>query len=116
MTRLTALALAAALLSGGCAALPRTPQSKVSAAAAAACRHRTDQTYQRQNRYLLSERDTRDAPFSTSGTTGITSAGLSQRFARDSLYDSCIGSNAPDTSLAPGSAAGQTPTGSFSNP
>ncbi len=116
MTRLAAFALAVALLAPGCAPWATKPQSRVSAAAAAACRSRTDQVYERQNRYLLSERDTRDSPFSTSGTTGITSAGLSQRFARDSMYDSCIGSNAPDLGNTPASAPGQTPTGSFSNP
>ncbi len=116
MTRLTACALAAFLLAAGCAPRPPTRESHVAAAAAAACRARTDQIYARQNRYLLSERDTRDSPFSSQGLPGITSAGLSQRFDRDSIYDNCIGSNAPDQSDAPAFAPGQTPTGSFSNP
>ncbi len=120
MTRLTAFALvatlAATLGAGGCAAPATTPRSRASAAALAACRTRTDQAYDRQNRYLLSERDTRDSPFSTSGTTGITTTGLSQRYARDNMFDSCIGSNAPDSGSGPAFSPGQTPTGPSSLP
>ncbi len=114
MIRLTVLA--SVLLAAGCAPWATTPHSQASAATAAACRSRTDQVYAQQNRYLLSERDTRDTPFSSQGLPGITSAGLSQRFDRDAMYDSCVGSNTPDRSDAPAFSPGQTPTGSFGNP
>ncbi len=42
----------------GCAAPPATPASRASAAALASCRANTESSFNRQNRYLLSERNT----------------------------------------------------------
>jgi hypothetical protein len=107
--------LTAGLLAGGCSS-PPPPQSRAAAGAIAACRSRTDQVFAQQNRYLLSERDTRDSPFSTSGNTGITTTGLSSRYARDNLYDNCVGSNVPDSGSAPTFSPGNNPSGMPSQP
>lgn len=96
------MALLAVLAAAGCAA-PSRP--KPSAATASSCRASTEQTFNRQNRDLLSFRDGRDTPFSNSYDSGITSAGLSRRYARDQLYSSCIDSNgATATEDRPGSS------------
>ena len=116
MNRPTSLALIGALAVSGCGLFAAPPRPVASAATVAACRTRTDEVFARQNRYLLSERDTRDAPFSTSGDTGITTAGLSSRYARDNLYDSCVGANAPDSGNGPAFSPGQTPSGPASQP
>ena len=79
-----------------CAACqPAQPMSKAARADYQACRTRADQVYDRQNRSELSERDTRDTPFATSGLPGITSAGLSNRYARDNLLAGCTGGSQP---------------------
>ena len=84
MTRLVVLSL---LFMSACQTA--TPQSRLSRADRDACRARADQVYQQQNRADLSVRDTRDSPFATSGLPGITSSGLSSRFARDDLIAGC---------------------------
>lgn len=90
-----ALALLAGLgLAGlglaGCAAPPRP---KPDAAMLSSCRERTERQFNRQNRDLLSYQDNTGTPFSTSFDSGITSAGLSRRFARDQMMSSCVGSS-----------------------
>ncbi len=47
-------------------------------------------SFNRQNRYLISERDTTDSPFSTSGVSGITTRGLTQRYDYDTALASCL--------------------------
>jgi hypothetical protein len=78
----------------GCAApQSQTPETRASAAAAAACRTSTETSFNRQNRYLLSERDTTDSPFSTSGVTGITTRGLTQQYDYNRQLSSCLSSS-----------------------
>lgn len=87
------LAPRAALLVG-LAVLPgcynRPPPSRAEQAALNACRRRADQIFLEQNRAYLSERDTRDSPFASSGLTGITSEGLGDRYGRDEMVASCL--------------------------
>ncbi len=91
MTRLAPLALliSGALTVAGCQ--PAPVQTRASAAALAACKARTDAAFARQNRFLLSTRDTTDTPFSTSGAPGNTTSGLSLEYERESMLDSCLG-------------------------
>ena len=102
--------LAVVLLAGaGCTPRPETATSRSSAAAAASCRASTESSFNRQNRYLLSERDTTDAPFSTSGVTGITTRGLTQRYDYDTQLASCLsesGNNGAGVVTQPGPPSG----------
>jgi hypothetical protein len=75
-------------------------------AAVAACRTRADEVYAQQNRVDLSRRDSRDTPFSSQYVSGITSAGLGQRYAYDQMVSSCIsgsaaGANTTDQGTGP---------------
>ena len=93
MPRRSPLVLAMALTAlAGCNPGPRpqTAASRSNAAAVASCRASTESSFNRQNRYLLSERDTTDSPFSTSGVTGITTRGLTQRYDYDTQLASCL--------------------------
>jgi hypothetical protein len=106
MTRppsLTLLLLGGLLAVAECA--PSPPPSRASAAAVAACKARTDAAYNRQNRYLLSTRDTTDTPYSTSGAPGNTSAGLSREYDRETMLDNCLGGS---SDLDTGSASDGT--------
>lgn len=97
---LLSLALPGALLLGACQ--PAAPLSKAARADYNACRMRADQVFNQQNRAMLSERDTRDTPFASSGVSGITSAGLSSRYARDDLLAGCTpGSQPVDSGTGP---------------
>ena len=84
------LCLVLATVTGCVAPRPQTAATRSSAAAAAACRASTESSFNRQNRYLLSERDTTDSPFSSSGVTGITTRGLTQRYDYDTQLASCL--------------------------
>ena len=85
-----ALALALATLAGCGSPRPQTAASRSNAAAVASCRASTETSFNRQNRYLLSERSNTDAPFSTSGNPGITTRGLSRQYDYDNQLDSCL--------------------------
>ncbi len=94
----TALLLAAV----GCAPKPQTTAGRADAAALASCRSSTDHSFNRQNRYLLSERDDIDLPFSNAGDSGITTRGLTQRLDYDDQLNSCLAaSRAPATAALP---------------
>jgi hypothetical protein len=101
MPRPTSFLPCLALLAiAGCAGpQPQTPETRASAAAAAACRASTETSFNRQNRYLLSERDTTDAPFSTSGVTGITTRGLTQQYDYNRQLNSCLSSSNSDAAV-----------------
>lgn len=86
----TFLMFAIAALAGCAAPRPQTPVTRASAAAAASCRASTESSFNRQNRYLLSERNTTDAPFSTSGVTGITTRGLTQQYDYGTQLQDCL--------------------------
>ena len=90
MTRhlVPALLLPAVLLCAACQP-SRPPMSRAQRADYDACRARADAVYNQQNRAAISERDTRDTPFATNYVSGITSNGLSARFARDNLVGAC---------------------------
>ncbi len=106
-TRRRPAGLAAAALSlalAGCSTA--TPPSHADQAAASACEKQADQTFLTQNRYLLSERDQRDTPFSTSGLPGITSNGLGQRYGRDEQLAGCLRQNSQSTDTASQGATG----------
>ena len=86
----------------GCSPSPQTAGGRAEATTVASCRASTNQAFNRQNRYLLSERDQTANPFSTSGDTGITSAGLAQRYDFENQLASCLSaSGAPDRAAAP---------------
>ena len=74
----------------GCAGPASQSPTRASAAATATCRASTEASFNRQNRYLLSERNTTDSPFSTSGIPGITTRGLTQRYQYDTQLASCL--------------------------
>ena len=84
------LILALAALAGCAGPAPQTTATRASAAAAASCRASTESSFNRQNRYLLSERNTTDAPFSTSGVTGITTRGLTERYDYGTQLQNCL--------------------------
>jgi hypothetical protein len=70
-------------------------QQPAPTAALDACRYRADQIFARQNPdnvYRVDDyhNDTRDAPFATTGTKGVTSAGLPEQFGRDNNLDACL--------------------------
>ena len=89
------------LLAAGCTPPPPSSASRANSAALASCRDSTNHSFDRQNRYLLSERSTTDSPFSTSGDPGVTTRGLTQRYDYDTELASCL-----DASKAPGLANG----------
>ncbi len=105
-------ALLPALLAACQPAPPPTPAQRAQRAEVAACRADTDAAFERQNRYLLSERDTTDAPFSSSGDSGITTRGLSERYGYDEDLSHCLAAtragnpNGPVTSTPPPPALG----------
>ena len=97
MNRPTLALLMAGLLAAGCT--PAPPPSKATASLRTSCRAQSEASYNRQNRDLLSTRDTTDTPFSTSGVSGITTNGLSREYSREVALDNCLrnggGSSAP---------------------
>ncbi len=99
------------LLAAGCTPPPPTSASRASAAALASCRTSTNQSFDRQNRYLLSERSTVDTPFSTSGDPGITTRGLTQRYDYDTQLASCLGASGASAGSGATSAPGVGITG-----
>jgi len=83
----------AALAASACAFGPPPTTSDITAQSA--CHERADEVFLRQNRGEVYNVDTdrtatRDAPFATSGLKGVTSAGLSQQYGRDTSFDNCL--------------------------
>ena len=109
--RATLPALLALLAIAGCARFQPTPATHASAGAVASCRQSTDAAFNRQNRYLLSERSETGTPFSTSGTDGITTRGLTQQYDYDTALHSCLTTGNADgaESLPAGSVAPSNP-------
>ena len=102
------------LFAAGCTPPPPSSGSRASAAAVASCRATTNHSFDRQNRYLLSERNTTDSPFSSSGDPGVTTRGLTQRYDYDTQLASCLdASNAP-ANVARGAATSAPPPSSSS--
>jgi hypothetical protein len=87
--RLLRIASAFALLwVAGCGFPP--PESGAERAASADCRDDANRMYNAQNRYLLSERDSPDTPFSGSTPPPLPSDGLSERYGFDQMVDNCL--------------------------
>ena len=55
-----------------------------------ACGQQADRQFDKQNRYLMSERDQTDTPFSSSGLPGDTTQGLNDQYSRDRMVDDCM--------------------------
>ncbi len=93
------LPFAASLVLAACYNPPESGggRARASASTVAACGKRADDVYLRQNRDEIYRTDnyvgsTRDSPFSGTGLSGITTAGLSGRYARDNLQEACLNS------------------------
>lgn len=108
-----ALFALAGLALAGCAT--NAPRDRGSAAQQAACRQRADEVYLKQNRGDVYRGDqyatsTRDAPYASSGLIGVTSSGLSGRYARDKMLDDCLAAvTAGGRPALPDGAAGTAP-------
>ncbi len=76
----------------GCAG-PQSSSSRTSSAILKSCRASADSSFNRQNRYLLSERDEKDSPFSRSFVAGDTSRGLPSTYAYDTQLSDCLASS-----------------------
>ncbi len=88
--RLAPLSASLIILAALSSCAPRSPAAEAERAATLACRRQADQVYLKQNRFLLSQRDTTATPFSSSGSSGVTSAGLGQAYGRDEMVQSCM--------------------------
>jgi hypothetical protein len=76
-----------------------SPASRATPSQEVACRQRADQMFQAQNRGNVYATDqyvssTRDSPFGGAVPTSMTST-LSDRFARDQMYDGCLNAGGP---------------------
>lgn len=110
------LAAIAAALAGCSFPGPQSPEQR---AALEGCRADADRVYNVQNRYQLSERDSRDTPFSGSGQPTSPSDGLADEYSHENRVDACLhnGGGSPEypsppttaPASAPASAAAHTP-------
>ena len=55
-----------------------------------ACGQQADRQFEKQNRYLLSERDQTSTPFSSSFLPGDPTRGLNDQYSRDRMVDDCL--------------------------
>jgi hypothetical protein len=85
---LTGTALLSLWALGGCR-FPG-PQSSTERVAEDGCREEADRQYNAQHREDLSERDSRDTPFSGSTPPPLPSDGLSDRYAYENSVDTCL--------------------------
>lgn len=118
LTRLTPFAVILSLIGvSACDMLPARHESPTNLSGAASCRQRADDIFLKQNRAYLTQRDTRDSPFSSTGLAGVTSAGLGSRYGRDEMVDDCIAASQsgrsaadtiPVTDVSPGVAGAGT--------
>jgi hypothetical protein len=86
---------------GGCGFSP--PLSPADRATLDTCRGNADRVYNAQNRAQLSQRDSRDSPFSGSGQAGSPSDGLADQYSHENMVDDCVrhGAMEPGDSPAP---------------
>ncbi len=66
------------------------PRSSAELEQQQACGQQADRQFEKQNRYLMSERDQTDTPFSSSGMPGDTTRGLNDQYGRDRMVDDCM--------------------------
>ena len=92
-------AILAACLVAGCAAPPRTSEaSHQRQAELAACRSRADTVYAKQNRgAVYAGPDQSFSPFSSTGLSGVTSAGLSTRKDYGDMVSDCLNGSLANT-------------------
>jgi hypothetical protein len=69
--------------------------------ARAACSSEADRVFAARNRYLLSERDSSAAPFSSNALAYNPNAGLSDQYEEQQLEDTCLARSAARTAAAP---------------
>ena len=122
VVRLSAYFLAVLTL-GGLAACTRpigitADRAGATPKAMAACRHRADEVFERQNRGDVYRSDMyaggeRDSPFAATGMSGNPSAGLSDRYSRENMVDDCLNaaSGAPGATPDAPPPAGLAPPG-----
>ena len=96
--------LAIAVPTAGC--VQRTPPSRATAAARAACGQHADAVYRMRNPDVIYREDTyatstRDAPFAGAGLSSIPTAGLSGRYERDVMVDDCLNGGGGTVGAAP---------------
>lgn len=104
LTRMLALALAAAPLAG-CGLIH--PLSAEDRETRAACTADADRIYAARNRYQMSERDQTGVPYGGSTLPSNPAAGLSDQYEQDQLVDNCIARNGPDHEAGQQAAAPQ---------
>ncbi|MBV8916416.1 MAG: hypothetical protein JOZ05_25685 [Acetobacteraceae bacterium] len=100
MTRLTMLLLPAMALAQCSPPPPPTGQAR-DAATLAACREHAAEVYDRNNRDTIYTISSRDSPYSANYTPGVTSRGLSQRFANENLIRDCVRNTGTEINRAP---------------
>ena len=104
--RLTAASLLLGL--SGCGFPP--PESKADREVLTSCRQDADRVYNTQNRYQLSEQDSRDSPFSGGTQAATPSQGLADQYSHEQAVSDCVrhgnaGTEAlPDPASAPAAA------------
>lgn len=102
------LALSLLALAAGCAR--PAEQSRASLADRAACRQRADEVYTLQNRDAVYRADsyatsTRDSPYASNGTPGVTTSDLFGQYARQQMVSDCLNSVAGNVGAAPAAPA-----------
>jgi len=98
MTKARRLKTTAALLRGAASLLLLSlaacnfppPQSDAERSASQDCTESANRTYNAQNRYQLSERDSPDTPFSGSTPPPLPSDGLSDRYGFEQMVSNCL--------------------------
>ncbi len=84
----TVIGLASAVSLAGCGFSP--PLSPADRVTLDACRSDADRVYNTQNRYQLSERDSRDSPFSGAAQAASPSDGLADRYTHEQMVSDCV--------------------------
>jgi hypothetical protein len=77
------------------------PLSPADRAALETCRSDADRVYNAQNRYQLSERDSRDTPFSAGTQTAQPSDGLADQYGHEVMVSDCLRHNEAGTAAEP---------------
>jgi hypothetical protein len=85
------LPLLCCLAAAGCSFPP--PLSPNDREALDSCRSEADRIYNVQNRYQLSERDSRDSPFSAGTQVPQPSDGLADQYSHDEMVSDCLRHN-----------------------
>jgi len=87
----------------GCQGPPPAPvgATRADQAAAAYCRQRAEDVYTTQNRSARLQTDNRDTPFSGAYVPNVTSRGLADRYALDSMVSECVRNSAANRDAGP---------------